>query len=229
MLTDRFARCSPHSTLLNSSLTQPTHTNNTKTQNHSFTYSHTLSGHEFVSNEDFEKAISCFRHALRTDERHYNAWYGLGAIYYRQEKFEQAEYHYKRALAINKQSSVLHCHLGMCLQASKKYYDALDVLAIAFKLEPNNPQATFQRANVLIALERDDEALLELYHVRDHAPREASVHFLIGKVCKRLGMIDDAMSNFMTALDLDHKDNNVIKNAIANLRNENCENENDDE
>ena len=28
----------------------------------------------YVSNEDFEKAVACYRHALRLDNRHYNAW-----------------------------------------------------------------------------------------------------------------------------------------------------------
>ena len=51
-----------------------------------FAYASTLSGHELVANEDFEKAIGCFRDAIRANSRHYNAWYGLGSIYYRQEK-----------------------------------------------------------------------------------------------------------------------------------------------
>jgi hypothetical protein len=42
--------------------------------------------------------------------------YGLGIIYYRQEKYALAEYHFTRALSINGQSSVLHCYLGMVLQ-----------------------------------------------------------------------------------------------------------------
>jgi len=45
-----------------------------------YTYAHTLCGHEFTSNEDFEKAISCYRDAIRVDSRHYNAWYGLGEL-----------------------------------------------------------------------------------------------------------------------------------------------------
>jgi hypothetical protein len=40
----------------------------------SFTYAHTLYGHELVSNEDLEKAIGCFRTAVLQDDRHYNAW-----------------------------------------------------------------------------------------------------------------------------------------------------------
>lgn len=63
-----------------------------------------------------EKAVESFRSAILYNERHYNAWYGLGTIYYRQEKFELAECHFRRALAINPASSVLHCYLGaLCI------------------------------------------------------------------------------------------------------------------
>jgi len=41
----------------------------------SFVYAYTLCGHEYVCNEDLEKAVACYRYALRLDERHYNAWY----------------------------------------------------------------------------------------------------------------------------------------------------------
>jgi anaphase-promoting complex subunit 3 len=49
-------------------------------------------------------------------------------------------------------------------------------------MQPSNPQARFQRANVLITLERHEDALTELTAVRNCAPRESSVHFLMGKV-----------------------------------------------
>jgi len=182
----------------------------------SFTYSHTLSGHEYVSNEDFEKAVACFRDAIRVDERHYNAWYGLGAIYFRQEKYDLAEYHFRRALNINQQSSVLHCHLGMALHASGKDREALTVLD-GVVMDPRNPQARYQRATIYMSLDRPNEALAELEKVRDAAPREASVHFAMGRVLKRLGRPEQAMRCFLTALDLDPKDNNLIKAAIDRL------------
>jgi len=114
-----------------------------------FAYAYTLCGHEYVANEDFEKAVSMYRHAMLIDDRHYNAWYGLGAIYYRQEKYELAEYHFDRALDLNPQSSVLHCYLGMTLHANKKCGAALEHLRRASSMEPRNPQARFQCANVL--------------------------------------------------------------------------------
>ena len=48
-------------------------------------------------------------------------------------------------------------------------------------------------------LERFEEALEQLEAVRDCAPREASVHFLLGKVCKKLGRVEEALGHFTTA------------------------------
>ena len=124
-----------------------------------FVYAHTLYGHELVNNEDLEKAQRCFRTALLHDERHYNAWYGLGSIYYRQEKFELAEYNFRKALSINSCSSVLKCFLSMVLSAQglgglgahdefdeddhareRKTKEALKILAEAIAADPKNPQ-----------------------------------------------------------------------------------------
>lgn len=65
-----------------------------------------------VNNEDLEKAVTSFRAAILCNDRHYNAWYGLGTIFFRQERFELSEYHFRRAIQINPSSSVLHCYLG---------------------------------------------------------------------------------------------------------------------
>lgn len=182
-----------------------------------FTYIHTLSGYEYMANEDFGKATSCFRKALQIDDRHYNAWYGLGMIYYRQEKYDLAEYHFERAVNIHPASGVLRCNLGMAQNANGKAYVALETLSEAFRLDPRNPQARFQRATIYSALHRPDEALAELKIVRDAAPREATVHFAMGKILKRLGRLDEAMKCFLTAMDLDPKDNQMIKSAMDKL------------
>lgn len=183
----------------------------------SFTYTHTLSGYEYMANEDFDKAVACFRSAIRSDERHYNAWYGLGAIYHRQEKYDLAEYHFQRAVSINPQSSVLRCNLGIAQFSNGNAYQALDTLAEAFRLDPRNPQARFQRATIYSAMNRTAEALAELEKVRDAAPREATVHFAIGRMLKRLGRLEDAMKCFLTAMDLDPKDSQLIKSAMDKL------------
>jgi len=105
----------------------------------------------------------------------------------------------------------------MTHHANGNFDQALAYLRQAAELEPKNPQARFQTANVLISLDHCEEALAELSIVADYAPREASVHFLMGKVCKKLDRLSEAMMHFTYALDLQPKDNNLIKSAIDRL------------
>ena len=39
--------------------------------------------------------------------------YGVGMIYYKQEKFDFAEVHFRKALHINPRSAALLCHIGV--------------------------------------------------------------------------------------------------------------------
>ena len=47
------------------------------------------------------------------------------------------------------------------------FFKHLDTLAGAFRINPRNPQALYQRATIFMALERPREALAELEKVRD--------------------------------------------------------------
>jgi anaphase-promoting complex subunit 3 len=182
-----------------------------------FTYAYTLAGHEYVANEDFESALGCFRSALRVDPMHYNAWWGLGTIYFRREKYELAELHFRRAIAIHPRSSVLWCFLGMVFHATGKREAALKALDRARLLQPTNPQARFQRAHVLLAMNDHVEALKELEFVREAAPKEAMVHLIMGRIYKHMGHRDKAMIHFVAALDLDNKDAATVRAAIDEL------------
>ncbi|KAK9825199.1 hypothetical protein WJX81_006564 [Elliptochloris bilobata] len=183
-------------------------------------YAYTLCGHEYFANEDFDKGLQCYRNAIRVDGRHYNAWYGVGQIYFRQEKFEMAEYHFRRSLQINERSSVLRCYLGMALAKVGKAGEALACLGEAIAADRANPLAKFERAGVLLGLERFHDALAELEALRDIAPREASVWFQMGRIYKRLDQPDQALAHFCTALDLKPSagDVNLIKAAIEKIR-----------
>jgi anaphase-promoting complex subunit 3 len=59
--------------------------------------------------------VAQYRHALRIDPGHYKAWYGLAMIYYRQDKRELAEYHFRRALEIHPNNPALLTRAGSVL------------------------------------------------------------------------------------------------------------------
>ena len=139
-------------------------------------------GHEYVSIEELEKALSCFRSAVRIDPRHYNAWYGIGLTYYKQERYQLADIYYKKALSINRYSPILMCHVAVVQHATNHIESALDTLNKAITISPKSALCKFERASILHSTERYQEALEELMELKQIVPKESSVYFLIGKV-----------------------------------------------
>lgn len=180
-----------------------------------FPYSYTLLGHELVMTEELEKALSCFRTAILKDSRHYNAWFGIGTIFSKQERYQLAEIHYKRALKINPKSSVIMVHIGAMQFLLQKTEQALQTLNAAIRLDPKNPLCKFQRGSLYFSMGKHQEALKELEELKQIVPRESVVYYLIGKIHKKLGNVDSALMHFSWASDLDPKGaNNQIKDAF---------------
>ncbi|XBI11823.1 hypothetical protein VPH35_138801 [Triticum aestivum] len=182
-------------------------------------YAHTLCGHEYSALEDYENSVKFYRCALQVDERHYNAWYGLGVVYLRQEKFEFAEHHFRRAFQINPRSSVLMCYLGMALHALKRDEDALEMMEKAIFSDKKNPLPKYQKALILVGLQKYQEALDELERLREIAPHESSMYALMGKIYKQLNILDKAVFCFGVALDLKPPaaDLAIIKSAMEKV------------
>jgi anaphase-promoting complex subunit 3 len=183
-------------------------------------YAHTLAGHEYVVKEDFDAALASFRTALVIDERHYNALYGIGQVLQKQEKFALAERHFRAALRVHPKNSNLHYHLGVALAASagattpdaaraagkQALGPALRELEAAAALDPRNPVPKFERARLLMQMDRLSDARVLLENLRDTLPKEAAVYHELGKVCKRMGDRKAALRFFNNALDIDPKD-----------------------
>jgi anaphase-promoting complex subunit 3 len=170
-----------------------------------FAYGFTLQGHEYVANEEFEKALDAYRCAVGADGRHYNAWYGLGKVYEKMGKWEIAEQHYRTAVQINPTNAVLVCCIGVVLEKLKKPNDALLMYGHACALAPGSALSRFKKARCLMGLGRPKEALVELKVLKDVAPDEANVHFLLGRLYKMLRMRGEAVRCFTMALNLDPK------------------------
>ena len=108
----------------------------------------------------------------------------------------------------------------MALHANGKTAQALEMLSNAISIDPKNPLARFQKAQVLLSNEQYPNALAELTQLVEMAPKEGSVYFVLGKLYKKLGQPSMAMVNLTRALDLSPKDSQQIKAAILNLEKE---------
>jgi anaphase-promoting complex subunit 3 len=208
-------------------------------------YAHTLAGHEYVVKENFDAALASYRQALVIDDRHYNALYGIGQVLQKQEKFALAERHFRAALRVHPRNSNLHYHLGVALAASATaaasaavaaaltadpsvsprqipksslLMPALKELETAATLDPRNPVPKFERAKLLMQMDRLSDARAQLEALRDALPKEAAVYHELGRVCKRMGDRKAALRCFNYALDIDPKDQGRrYKKAIDTL------------
>lgn len=186
--------------------------------NEDFTYAYTLKGHEYFSNDNYEMALENFRHSLLIDLRHYNAFYGIGMVYVNLGDYLKADFHFKKAVSINPINIILICCVGMVLEKLNKKNLALRQYELAGKLQPLNPLPMFKKAQLLFSMEQFPEAL-ELFEVlKDLAPDEASVHYLLGQLYNIQDDKYQAIREFTIALNLDPKGNYLIREAMESLK-----------
>ncbi|KAK9478221.1 hypothetical protein V1514DRAFT_281337 [Lipomyces japonicus] len=182
-----------------------------------FAYAYTLQGHEFIANEEYDSAQNAFRLAMRAEWRHYNAWYGLGMVFLKTGKFELAEQHFRQAGKINQSNAVLICCIGMVLEKLSRFEEALQQYNVACRIQPASALPRFKKARLLMSMRRYSECMTELQIVKDLAPDESSVHYLLGRLYKVQHDKQNAIRHFTAALNLDPKASHVIKEAIEGL------------
>ncbi|VVD03225.1 unnamed protein product [Leptidea sinapis] len=168
-------------------------------------YAHALLGHEYAVAEETDKALTSFRTAVSIDPRNYVAWFGIATVCARQERWKASEVHIRRALTINPYSAVLRCQLGLAQAALGKMDRALATLETAVDLDTENPLCRFHRASILLRAGKPQLALADLRHLKNIAPRESLVYYLLGKVHDKLGNTHLAVMHFSWATDLDPK------------------------
>ncbi|KAF9696408.1 hypothetical protein EKO04_005519 [Ascochyta lentis] len=182
-----------------------------------FAYAFTLQGHEHVANEEFDKAMQAYRNAISADNRHYNGWYGLGNVYERMGKYDVAEKHYKAASQINPNNAMIIVRIGLVLDRMKRIDVALTYFDAAVKLDPRSIMARFRKAQVLLKLGRSEESLKELLVLKDLAPDDPNIHFLLGRCYKKQRDRAHAIKHLTIAMNLDPKSHGVIKEVMESI------------
>lgn len=200
-----------------------------------FAYAYTLQGHEHVANEEFDKAMAAYRNAISADTRHYNGWYGLGNVYERLGKYEVAEKHYRAAAQINPNNAMIFVRIGLVsssdfwrfiasidrslkvLDRMKRPEPALTLFEQACRLDPRSIMARFRKAQILLKLQYPAEALSELLILKDTAPDDPNIHFLLGRCYKKLRDRANAIRHLTIAMNLDPKSHAVIKEVMENV------------
>lgn len=181
-----------------------------------FAYAFTLQGHEHVASEEYDKALTAYRAAISADRRHYNAYYGIGRVQERLGSYDKAHTHFLAAQSINPNNPVLICCIGTVLEKLKQIMPALQAYTRAAELAPKAPQTRYKKARGLLAVGQVDAAQKELMILKDLAPDDGMVHFLLGTLYRSMNEKQLAVRHFTIALALDPKVSFYLRHPYMN-------------
>lgn len=168
-------------------------------------YAYVLLGHELVLQNEFEKAIQCYRNALNKRPRLINAFLGIGEVKMKEEQFQEAAQIFQMALQYVSKNATIWSNMGHAYYELSQYATALKCFEKALKLKPNFPHAMYYRANVYYKMNEFDKALCELKKMDKTNPKEAMVNYMLGKVYHRLGQMNLSNVHMSYATELDPK------------------------
>nr|CAB3468448.1 unnamed protein product [Digitaria exilis] len=139
-------------------------------------------GNCFALRKDHETALKNFQRAVQLDSRFAYAHTLCGHEYSALEDYENSLKFYQCALQRNE--------------------EALEMMEKAIAADKKNPLPKYQKALILLGLQKYTEALEELERLKEIAPHESSMYALMGKIYKQLNILDKAVFCFGIALDL---------------------------
>ena len=164
--------------------------------------------------DDYFKAVDYYREAIRLDpaysmayarlanaQQWFSDWVATGAE--RSTTAPEARANAEKALALDPSSAVAMGVLG--INESWSQFDLRRgeaTLRKAVALDPGNPEALYQLADVIGCLGRLDESVAMMRKVLAMEPLNAQFHFNMGQFLLGLGRVDEAESELRQAIDL---------------------------
>ena len=97
--------------------------------------------HAAVEKKDYANAVKLLSQIVENDPNDFQAWSLLGTLYLTQEKSEQAENAYLKAIEVKPTYAVPLVNLGKLRMSQKRYEEAVDLLTRAVELQPQSPDA----------------------------------------------------------------------------------------
>lgn len=186
-----------------------------------FSYAYCLKGHEYIYCDQFVKAKSCYEMALKTDQNNFHAWWGLGNVSLKQEKYDRALDYFQKSNTLNSKNSIVQSYIGIVYEKLEKNSEALIAFKRSEDLNPGALMTRFHKTQIYYKMGDYSNALIELERLIHLSPKEGQLYIMIGNVHKRLGNPQKALQYYQCAQDLDNKESQRVKNLIDALTNTN--------
>ncbi|MGF7207356.1 tetratricopeptide (TPR) repeat protein [Skermanella aerolata] len=160
---------------------------------------------------DFAKTYEMIEHcfsAMPESEQPliFNLW---GRTLFLQKKYEEAIAIFGRATELDPTLSLPYLNIGQSLNRLNRPLEALDMLEIAGRLEPNAVMIREERATAYEAMGRPEDAIAELSLGTELAPDNPTLHARLGRLLMASGRTDEASAALRKALRLAPTDRSI--------------------
>ena len=163
----------------------------------------------------FDAATAKMKEAVAGDAHNAELQDELGSLYAQRQDWPDAERAFSAAVEAKPDFAMAHLHLGLTRKAAQET-DAMEELAKAYQLAPENAFIAAQYGQALAAAGEDGEALPVLEHaVKTDAGADAGsmeAAYQLGLVLQRANRLDEAIALFKKAAAAEPRNAEVLTN-----------------
>jgi tetratricopeptide (TPR) repeat protein len=139
----------------------------------------------------YQLAEEIFIKLLKNNVNSYFTHLSYARLLQEMERYRDAAKEYEKALSLN-WSEELAYEIGYFYVTRDMYDNALRIYTSITDNDPSDERAALSHIQVLLDMERNDDALDELYRIRPHSEKPANIDLIISKVLLRKNEVSQA-------------------------------------
>jgi tetratricopeptide (TPR) repeat protein len=148
----------------------------------------------------WKDSVTLFSHAAKAVDNNYIAHENLGYALARQDRLDEAIYHYAEALGVSPDYERALIGMGNVLISQGKIEEAISYTNKALLIKPGSADAHFNMGFALMKQGKDQEALYHYYKGLRSDPENEGIHNIIGAILGARGKLDESIGQFNEAL-----------------------------
>ena len=154
--------------------------------------------HAAVEKKDHANGVKLLNQIVENDNSDFQAWTLLGTLYLVQEKREEAEKAYLKAIEVKPAYVLPLINLGRLLLTQKRFDEAVEKLTRAVELQPQSPDANLLLGEAYLRLKKGSKAIPYLNEAGKLGKIEA--HLDLGWLYNAAGLKDKAVVEYEEVL-----------------------------
>jgi tetratricopeptide (TPR) repeat protein len=171
--------------------------------------------HAAVEKKDYANGVKLLNQLVENDAADFQAWTLLGTLYLIQEKSEDAEKAYAKAIEIKPTYALPLINLGKLLLMQKRFDEAVEKLTRAVELQPQSPDANLFLGEAYLRLKKGSKAIPYLNEAGKLGNIQA--HLDLGWLYNAAGLKDKAVVEYQELLKKkpDYPDRKKLEQYIS--------------